>query len=195
MRHVPTSLYIDTEFFKRQRLRFDTKAFTALTGTFAKGGLRLLVPIIMERELLRHFSREAEEAADAVTKAHKKYPVNNLALVELPSQEELKTKCIEEMNRQWSTFKEHFVVENLPIAGNLEDIVDWYFEIRPPFSEKKPKEFPDALILSVLDQYHQQHHANIAVVGFDGDFRQACESRRYVLSLIPHISSAISWQL
>jgi len=181
MRHVPISLYIDTQVFKRQGLRFDTNAFTALIDTFAKGGLRLLVPIIMERELLRHFLREAEKAANEVTKAHEAYPVNNLALVELPSQEELKTKCIEEMNRQWSSFKEHFVVENLPIAGNLEDVVDWYFEIRPPFSEKKLKEFPDAFILSALDQYYKQHHANIAVVGFDGDFRQACESRRYIL--------------
>jgi predicted nucleic acid-binding protein len=181
MRHVPTSLYIDTEVFKRQGLRFDTKAFTALTDTFAKGGLRLLVPTIMERELLRHFSREAEKAANAVTNAHKSYPVSDLALVELPSREELKAKCIEEMNRQWSSFKEHFVVENLPIAGNLDDVVDWYFEIRPPFSEKKSKEFPDAFILSVLDQHHKQHHANIAVVGSDGDFRQACEGRRYVL--------------
>ena len=181
MRHIPTSLYIDTEFFKRQGLRFDTKAFTALTGTFAKGGLRLLVPAIMERELLRHFAREAEKAANAVTNAHKAYPVNSLALAELPSTEELKTRCIEEMNRQWSSFKEHFVVENLPIAGNLEDVVDWYFEIRPPFSEKKPKEFPDAFIISALDQYHKQHHANIAVIGFDSDFSQACASRRYIL--------------
>ena len=36
MRHIPTSLYIDTEFYKRQGLRFDAKAFAALTGTFAK---------------------------------------------------------------------------------------------------------------------------------------------------------------
>ena len=36
MRHIPTSLYIDTEFFKKQGLRFDTKAFAALTGTFAR---------------------------------------------------------------------------------------------------------------------------------------------------------------
>ena len=190
MRHVPTSLYIDTEFFKRQGLRFDTKAFTALTGTFAKGGLRLLVPTIMERELLRHFSREAERASNAVTNAHKAYPVNNLSLAELPSQEELKTKCIEEMNRQWSSFKEHFVVENLPIAGNLEDVVDWYFEIRPPFSEKKQKEFPDAFIISSLDQYHKQHHANIAVISFDGDFSQACASRRYI-SYFPDLDKYI----
>lgn len=99
MRYVPTSLYIDTECIIRNGFRFDTKAFTTLTGTFAKGGLRLLVPAIMERELLRHFSKEAEKAANAVTKAHNEYPINKLALVELPSREELKTKCVEEMNR------------------------------------------------------------------------------------------------
>jgi len=180
MRHVPTSLYIDTEFFKRQRLRFDTKAFNAFRDTFAKGGLRLLVPAIMERELFRHFRREAEKAADAVIKAHKAYPINNLSIAELPSQNELIAKCIEEMDRQWSSLKEHFVVEHLPIAGNLEDVVDWYFDVLPPFSEKKPKEFPDAFIISSLEQYHKQHYANIAVIGYDGDFKQACESRRYI---------------
>lgn len=181
MRHVPTSLYIDTEFFKRQGLRFDTKAFNALRSAFTKGGLRLLVPTIMERELLRHFSREAERVAADVTKAHEKYPANNLKLIELPPRDVLIEKCNAEMHRQWSDFKQHFVVECLPITGNIEDVVDWYFEILPPFSEKKPKEFPDAFILSALDQHHKQHHANIAVVGYDGDFRQACESRRHIL--------------
>jgi hypothetical protein len=144
----------------------------------------------MERELFRHFAREAEKVANAVTNAHKAYPVNKLDLAELPSQEELKIKCIEKMNQQWSAFKEHFLVENLPIAGNLEDVVDWYFEIRPPFSEKKPKEFPDAFIISALDQHNKQHHANIAVIGFDGDFRQACESRRYI-SYFPDLEKYI----
>ncbi|PMB06103.1 hypothetical protein CEN49_16500, partial [Fischerella thermalis CCMEE 5273] len=181
MRHVPTSLYIDTEFFRRRGLRFDTRVFTSLRDTFVKDGLRLLVPAIMERELFRHFSREAEKTACAVTKACKAYPFKNLNLIELPSQEELKTKCFEEMHRQWSSFKEYFVVENLPITGNLEDVVDWYFEISPPFSTKKQKEFPDAFIISALDQYHKQHHANIAVISDDSDFRQACANRRYIL--------------
>ena len=41
------------------------------------------------------------------------------------------------MNRQWSEFKKHFVVESLPIVGNLENVIDWYFDVLPPFSEKK----------------------------------------------------------
>lgn len=177
MRHIPTSVYIDTEFFKRQGLRFDTRACSALIDTFTKDGLRLLVPTIMERELLRHFVKEAEKSTKAIKKAHKTY----LAFAELPSAEELEANFVEEMNRQWSSFKEHFVVENLPIVGNIEDVVNWYFEIRPPFSEKKLKEFPDAFIISALDQYHKQHHANVAVISGDDDFSKACASRRYVV--------------
>ena len=181
MRHVPTSLYIDTEYFKRQNLRFDTQAFTEFKGRFVKQGLRLLVPKIMERELLRHFHRKAEEIAYKLEKTHEEYYVEKLALVNLPSQNDLKTQCVDAMERQWSEFKEHFVVENLPIVGNLDDVVDWYFEIRPPFSEGKPKEFPDALIISALDQYHKQHHANIAVISADGDFSKACAMKNYFL--------------
>ena len=181
MRHVPTSLYIDTEIFKRNSLRFDTQPFTALKKTFAPKGLRLLVPEIMERELFRHFHKRAKETACQIMTAHKVYPANKLVLVELPSQKEIEAKCLKEMSRQWSEFKDHFVVENLPVVGNLEDVVDWYFEMRPPFSKNKPKEFPDAMIISALDQYHKQHHANIAVISADDDFRQASLSRNYFL--------------
>ena len=103
----------------------------------------------------------------------------NLALVNVPSQNDLKKQIVDEMKRQWSEFKEHFVVENLPIVGNLDEVVDWYFAVSPPFSEKKPKEFPDALIISALDQHHKQHNASIAVISADGGFSQACATRKY----------------
>ena len=49
MRHIPTSLYIDTEVFVRNGYRFDTEAFTRMLDTFVKGGIRLLIPEMMER--------------------------------------------------------------------------------------------------------------------------------------------------
>ena len=63
MRHVPTALYIDTEVFKGQSLRLDSKAFIQLTATFVKEGIRLLVPKIMERELLRHYKNRNVQPA------------------------------------------------------------------------------------------------------------------------------------
>ena len=48
------------------------------------------------------------------------------------------------------------------------------------FLKKSKKEFPDAFILSSLEYYYQQNQASIAVVTADGDFREACLSRRYI---------------
>lgn len=180
MRHVPTSVYIDTEVFKRNQLRFDNTVFVEFKKIFTKGGLRLLVPSVMERELLRHFKRDAEKHTDNLLKAYKAYPIQNILLAELPSSEDLKSKCMDEMVQQWTSFKEHFICESLPTVGNLDDVLDWYFDVRPPFSEAKNKEFPDAFIINVLDHYHKDHQANIAVIGFDGDFINACATRRYI---------------
>ena len=71
MRHIPTSLYIDTEVFVRNGYRFDTQVFNQLLDTFVKGGIRLLIPEMMERELLRKFDEQTIKAAQALIKAHK----------------------------------------------------------------------------------------------------------------------------
>ena len=84
------------------------------------------------------------------------------------------------MGRQWNLFKEHFIVEHLPLVGSLEDVVDWYFRVEPPFSEKKRKEFPDGFILSAIEGYHREQNATIAVVSADGDFERACATRPYI---------------
>lgn len=180
MRHTPTALYIDTQVFVQNGCRVDTQSFTRVTGTFVKGGIRLLLPAFMERELLRKFSEQASKAAEKLINAHKTYPIASLSLMDIPPEDELDTMCYEEMTRKWDTFKEHFIVEELPLVGNLEDVVDQYFRIKPPFSKKKSKEFPDAFILSALEYYYEEHKANIAVVSGDGDFKKACVTRRFI---------------
>ena len=192
MRHIPTSLYIDTQVFVQNGCRVNTRAFTRLLNTFVKGGIRLLIPTILERELLRHYQRTASDVADKLSSAanrlcelKKNYQFKFLSLVELPAND-LQAKCYDEMIHQWEKFKEHFVVEELPTVGNLEDVVDWYFKEEPPFSDpKKPKEFPDAFVLSALEHYHKEHNANIAVVSGDGDFTKSCILRRFIV----HFSS------
>ena len=114
-------------------------------------------------------------------KAHNSHPVPDLSLGELPPKDELTEQYYLELKRQWDVFKEHFVEESLPLVGSLEDVVNWYFQIEPPFFPgKKQKEFPDAFILSALESYHQEHQASIAVVSSDGDFMRSCATRPYM---------------
>ena len=106
-----------------------------------------------------------------------------MSLINLSTKEDLQSKCYDELICQWETFKEHFRVEELPLVErNLKEVVDWYFKKEPPFSNpKKPKEFPDAFILSALELYHKEHKSNIAVVSGDGDFYKACTLRRFIV--------------
>ncbi|SDH14468.1 PIN domain-containing protein [Nitrosomonas sp. Nm132] len=180
MRHVPTALYIDTEVFKGQSLRLDSKAFILLIDTFVKEGIRLLVPEIMERELLRHYNNQATKATNDLLDAYNAHPINSLSLNDIPSQKDLETQCLTTMVQQWEDFKKHFIVEKLPLVGCLDDVIDWYFNIELPFEPKKLKEFPDAFILSTLDHYHKEHKANIAVISKDSGFYKACINRRYI---------------
>ncbi len=151
-----------------------------LKETFVKGGLRLLIPEMMERELLRHYQKRARDSAVALEKAHKTHPVSELSLGDLPPTGEMEAKCLSVLRRQWEAFKGHFTVEQLPLVGDLNDVVGWYFSIEAPFSEKKHKEFPDAFILSALEHYYQVYDANIAVVSADRDFSQACMQRSFI---------------
>lgn len=197
MRHVPTAVYIDTEVFFRNGLRFDTNDFRAIRETFVKGGLRLLVPQMMERELVRHYRRRAREVADKVWSAHNDHPIRKLSLP-LPSKPELEEQCFKALQKEWEDFKGHFIVEDLPLMGKLEDIVEWYFAIEAPFSSpKKEKEFPDAFILSSLEAYIQLHSVRIAVVSFDGDFSTACIKRRNIshFSLLKDFINAFAPEL
>ena len=179
MRHIPTALYIDTQVFMAQGLRLDTKDLRRLKDTFVKGGIRLLVPAMMESELLRHYREQAEKSANAVEKTQNMHPMPFLEMWSPRPKNEVIEACFNRLKSDWEHFKSHFTVESLPLVGDLDRVVDWYFEVKPPFSDKKPKEFPDAFILSALDLYHNDHNANIAVVSRDDGFSEACQRRRY----------------
>ena len=99
MRHVPTNLYIDTEVIVRNNLALDKGDFKQLNDTFVKDGLRLLVPEMMERELFRKYEERAKKAAEAVEKAHKIYPIDSLALDDLPSTDELEKQCLDALKK------------------------------------------------------------------------------------------------
>ena len=75
MRHIPTALYIDTEVFKRNGLRLDTREFALVISTFVKGGIRLLVPEMMERELRRHYERRANKCGELWRSLQNEHPV------------------------------------------------------------------------------------------------------------------------
>lgn len=184
MNHVPKTLYIDTEVFMSNGLKLDTEGFHELKGICRKGGLRLLIPEIMKRELFRKYDEQAKKCANQLEKSHESYPIKYLGLAKIPPKDELEKRCLEKLTRQWEEFKGYFTIEELPLVDNLEDVVNWYFNYQDPFfgrkdkMKKQSKEFPDAFIFSALESYCKKHQARIAIVSADGHFKKACLNRQ-----------------
>jgi hypothetical protein len=58
---------------------------------------------------------------------------------------------------------------------SLEGVLDDYFEQRPPFSEKKKSEFPDAFAAAALEAWCKKKSEKILVISGDGDWPIICE--------------------
>lgn len=90
----------------------------------------------------------------------------------------------------WESFLKNFKVENLGYDGmNMNQVMDWYDEQKPPFGPgQKEKEFPDAFILASVLAYAKAKSIRIAVVSKDNDFAKFCASQSE-LPFFPDLSA------
>ena len=59
---------------------------------------------------------------------------------------------------------------------DIKQVNEWYFNMHKPFEESKPKEFPDAMIVSAMINYFQQHNYDKCfVLSADKGFKAAIE--------------------
>ena len=196
--NVPTTLFIDTSYYVSQGLKFTTSDIEKLKKHFKPKSLRLIVPVVARRELEKKFGERADAAVQAIHKAEQEHPIGLMSNWPYANKSELKMKLLALLESEWGKFQAHFKVVRLADNGNLEQVLDWFFDKKPPFGEgKKEKEFPDALMISVLDKYCAKHKVKIAVISLDPDFLKACESRpnfEYFKSLAPYLEKSIAEQ-
>ncbi len=182
MMYTPASLFMDTSYYVSQGLKFNTKDFERLKSEFPPRSLRLILPAVAVRELKRKFEEYAQNTTAEFLSSARKLPDQVISEIPDAGKDKLEfTKAVlGALEEEWDGFKELFVIDELPSVGNLEKVLDWYFERKPPFGcGKKAKEFPDALIFSSLDEYYSKKKARIAVVSRDNDMAEACKGRHH----------------
>src|SRR6185369_7921559 len=62
----------------------------------------------------------------------------------------------------------------VPTVTTLDDIISDYFARRPPFSEKKKAEFPDAIVVASLRAWCVKRNVKAYVVSGDDDLKHCC---------------------
>lgn len=183
----PLNVTIDTNIFEANKYDFGADStMSLLVKNVQNGRIKLVLSNIVISEVEKHICRCVDNVCGKARKLRKEYldilPEQYLVdigmgiYVQIPNK-----KTIHQSAKDvFSKFLEDCRVERLDTGSiNLEDILEDYFAVRPPFenSEKKRKEFPDAFIAEEIKKRFGSDEI-VAIVSQDNGFIKACTNSK-----------------
>ena len=189
----PLTIFLDTNVFicgsdkaKNPKLEdFNEAPLKTLRELFKEKGIRLLVPEMFELEMARKIEKGAARIYDKL---------KNLAIdfkdtpSYIPTQfhntEFNKVDHVaigQKITSEWVNFKNDFTVEKLDLVSDLNKVIQQYLQVELPFSNEKgkQKEFPDAFMVNVIEDYQVNKKGNIAIITSDKDFGNYFRRKKY----------------
>lgn len=192
-------VFVDTSIFRTYQFDWMNPALQKLIELCQKGKVFLLTNNIVLMEARAEIQEQTTKAFNYFKKTTEKtltdYPVlKNTPLCQMPSFDKFRIKNIltEQLDKFFNDCNAIFV----PLfKGNISNIVDQYFNKKPPFGEgKKKHEFPDAITIESLKEWCDENDQEILILSEDGDFRNACElyDKLYYLGNLPEFLERIA---
>ena len=183
----PLNVTIDTNIFEANKFDFGTDStMSLLVKNVQNGKIKLVLSNIVISEVEKHICRCVDNVCGKARKLRNEYldilPEQYLTdigmgiYVQIPDK-----KTIHQRAKDiFAKFLEDCKVERLDTGSiNLEEILEDYFAVRPPFenSEKKKKEFPDAFIAEEIKKRFGGDEI-VAIVSQDNGFKKACTNSK-----------------
>lgn len=194
-----TALTIDTSIFERNSLALESGLLAQLEQ-FRAGEFELLIANTVANEVKRHLAKNATDATKALRTALS-HTAKHRAL-SAAHQEELTalsnlaaTEDDVRARKRFDDWAEQVGanVINEDDYASIGEIMRRYEAGEPPFAEtgEKKQEFPDAVALSTLEGWAEEHDTKILAVAHDKDWqRYGAQSKRLVV--IDDLADALS---
>jgi len=172
-------VFIDTQYFVKAGLHFDTPAFKSFRYYCETKELFHISTSVVEREVKSKIEVSVEEAICAIkTFRRKARLISSLddeqikgLFVEIP-EEDIYKKSYDVFDEFMSGCSTEVVEAD---GIDPEELLSMYFEKKPPFGDgKKKAEFPDAISVLSLKK-HLQGDEKIYVISDDGDLKACCD--------------------
>jgi len=201
-----STIFIDTSIPKGFGYNFASRPAQTLVEIARREELILLLPLVTEKEILRHLdmlSNEVEESITAIRKKAFMLEREKPWLLNFGEGKTVSKEVSKLLNLDWQNFTKLFNVVRFPYADiNLELTLDWWENRKSPFSEKKPREFADGFAASCLLKYQDENGSKVSVISNDSDWRTFCDehegfyffesSYAYAEALNPDIKNILS---
>ncbi|SFO81469.1 hypothetical protein SAMN05216330_104786 [Bradyrhizobium sp. Ghvi] len=165
-------IFLDTEAFVREKYDWQSRSFARLKELIASSHVRILTTNITRREV----SRKLIEHYGNANAAFKKYEtlVNQLDGNECLNRL-LDPQASERLDAQFRAFMHELRAIEVPLVIDLNSVFDDYFSRRPPFSDRKKSEFPDAVVVHAIRQWCAQNFTRAYIVSGDPDLKACCD--------------------
>lgn len=180
------NVFLDTEIFSHEKNDVSSRKLTSFRKYCQMGLVRLYLCDVVVREVKSHLASELTEQYESLHRTCESKPIsllkkNEAPVIELPELEQLK----ERLFRQFDDYMEETdceVIESKQVQ--LMELLDDYFNVVPPFEEKKAKkhEFPDAIIIKAIKAFFQHVTERLYIVSNDGGWKSAfAGQQKYVV--------------
>lgn len=170
------NVFIDTSIFIAECFVKGKSISTLFEAAFDEK-IHILLPDITECEVRRHLREDVEKRSGVSVpeKLKKSYMYAALELRPLIDKllavdvEKLIPMVEKELDKQFSRAN----VERLVVQKDFDitGIIEKYKTYQLPFSEKKNKEFPDAIVLQQLEQWCKEHNDKCVLLSSDSDMK------------------------
>lgn len=183
----------DTNIYDNTKYNFDDQFYKTFKDLKKEKfpDLEIYINSIIYREVMAHLEEKGQENNEVIEGVKK--DDWNLELFDelqraLDDIDCLREASIKEAKDKFNNFLSLFSVDINSLKGkliyddnqnfDLGEVLDDYFNHRPPFENKnnKKNEFPDALIIQNISQRFKNHD-NFIVVSSDNEFRKAVEQK------------------
>ncbi|EKN3469306.1 PIN domain-containing protein [Yersinia enterocolitica] len=176
---ITRNVLIDTEFFVKANLDFNSRTIKSFEELCEHNEFRHITSTIVVKEVRRKISEQIKEALKGIKNFRRKaavlkeYDDDNIRNLFIEINEgDIEEKALTAFNDFLETSKTT-VVDMAEV--DLNEAVDMYFEQISPFSVRKPNEFRDAFtLLAIRSALRDQE--KIYVVSDDPDHKSFCEA-------------------
>lgn len=172
-------IFIDTQYFVRAGLNFQNSALISFKNLCEQDLLSHVTTSVVTKEVKRKIEQSIKDALTARQTFKRKASIlasiddeqTNSLFIDI-DENEIHQKAITVFNNFISSCKT-IIVDSKNI--DTEELLDIYFNQRPPFSDGKKSEFPDAISLLSL-QSHLNESEKIYIVSDDNDLKEFCKN-------------------
>jgi hypothetical protein len=164
-------LFIDTSVYRRLAFDWTGRTLHRLSSLIDQRHIILVVTEITIREMKSNIKEMGYEALKPIRRWASFIRRMGGRVPPLDKEADLIEGLEKEIDR-WHKDRRAIIVG---ADVNLRTILEDYFLRRPPFSDKKKAEFPDAIVVSQLKQWCLENESSIYVASDDIDMKECCE--------------------